>query len=118
MKQFFIYIFILLSIFLLSLTLFILYSKNKKKCSNEQEENFIKSYEIFIYRCVDVVYYKVRGSLYAWVYETSVGNVVSNYTRQGLNPYIQIKMAIETYGPAIFLSITHIIFIIFYFKKI
>ena len=31
------------------------------------------------------------GSLYAWVYETSVGNVVSNYTRQGLNPYIQIK---------------------------
>ena len=79
-----------------------------------QRTSFIKKCEIFIYRCVDVVY-KVR--LYAWVYETSVGNVVSNYTRQGLNPYIQIKMAIETYGPAIFLSIIILSFIIFILRK-
>ena len=57
------------------------------------------------------------GSLYAWVYETSVGNVVSNYTRQGLNPYIQIKMAIEHMG-GYFPKHYHIIFYNFYFKKI
>ena len=39
-------------------------------------------------------------------------SVVSNYTRQDINPYIQTIMTLKTYGPAIFLSIISLSFII------
>ena len=111
----FIYIFIFLSIVVLSITLFILYSKNKKY-PNDQEKEFIKSMKyssIFVW-----VWFTTKfGSLYAWVYETSLGSVVSNYTREGINPYIQTIMALKTYGPAIFLSIISLSFIIYILSK-
>ncbi len=111
----FIYIFIILSIVLLSMTLFILYGKNKK-LPNDNEEKFITSMKyssIFIW-----IWFTTKfGSLYAWIYETSLGSVVSNYTRQGINPVSQIINSIETYGPAIFLSIISLSFIIYILSK-